>query len=184
MHTADIHFGWADVPSAVNPRNVQPSQTLRLNRAARLLISLILMAILPLQGMSACALSARGPLHIHTAISQDLVLEDFRRAPSPAPAGPVHVAIAFGHFHAAGTPLRHYHGLDSASVMTVDDGGIDQAGNAGSLFAGHGAGAIDGIPAAGIDWLAEPGTRVRATHVAWICLTFEPEPFERPPRPA
>ena len=161
---------------------MQPFETFRLNRTARRWVSLILVAILPLQGLSAFALNARGPLHTHAASSEALVLEDFRRAPAPVSTRPVHIATAIGHFHSAGAPRRHYHRFDDASVVAIDDGGIGQSGDAGDLSAGHAANALDAMPVVGLVWTAESGTPVRATHVAWTCLTFEPEPFERPPR--
>jgi hypothetical protein len=180
-----IHRRLTDVTTKrQESQNVHPFETFRMKRAARRFISLVLMAILPLQGMSACALSARGPLHTHTAKGPSVVLEDFRRAPAPGSIRPVHIATALGHFHAAGTPLRHYHRFDDASVVAVDDGGLNQSGDSGGLSAGHAAGTIDGMPAAGLSWLPDSGAPMRATHIAWTCMTFEPEPLERPPRPA
>jgi hypothetical protein len=153
---------------------------LRLRRRATHLVAWLLMALLPLEGMAAGALGARGPLHSHRVDSRNIVLEDFRRA-SLAPC-PVHVATAFGHFHSAAAPLRHFHRLDDGSVVSLDDGGLGQAGDAGSAAADHAASALDGLPAAAATWQIPAADRVRACHVAWPSLTFEPEPFERPPR--
>jgi hypothetical protein len=157
-------------------------ETFRRNRVASQLIGWLLMALLPLQGMAACALGVRGPLHTHRAASQVLVLEDFRRAPTPAATRPVHIATAFGHFHAGATALRHFHRFADGSVVAVDDGGLAQAGDAGSSAADQTAGAPAGLLPATVAWTAPAVMQARAFHTAWPWLTFEPEPFERPPR--
>ncbi len=159
-------------------------ETFRRNRRVKHLVAWLLMVLLPLQATAACALAMRGPLHTHRLDPQLLVLEDFRRAPAPVVSRPVHVATAFGHFHAAGTPLRHYHRLDDPTVMSVDDGGLGQAGDTGSSALDHGAGAFDGLLFAAPAWVSQASAQTRALHVGWAWLTFEPEPFERPPRNA
>jgi hypothetical protein len=168
-----------------NRRNIVLGlDTFRRNPMAKHLVAWLLIALLPLQGMAACALATRGPLHTHRVELQLLVLEDVRRAPVAASASPVHIATAFGHFHAAGTPLRHYHRFDDTTVMAADDGGLGQAGNAGNSALDHGAGAIDGLLPTSPGWVSQAAAQTRAFHVAWAWLTFEPEPFERPPRSA
>jgi hypothetical protein len=154
---------------------------LRLRRRATQAIAWLLMALLPLEGMAAGALGVRGPLHTHRVDARTIVLEDLRRM-SVAPR-PLHVAVALGHFHADAAPLRHFHHPGDGSVVSLDEGGLGQAGDAGSAAADHAASALAGLLPAAATWdVAEVG-RVRAFHVAWPCLSFEPEPFERPPRP-
>jgi hypothetical protein len=158
-------------------------ETLRRKREAKYVICCWLMALLPLQGMAACALATRGPLHTHGG-GPLLVLEDFRRAPAPPASHPVHVATAFGHFHGPGTPLRHYHRFDDTSVVAADDGGLGQAGDADPSMPDHGCAALDGLLPTSPGWLAPTLAWTRAFHTAWAWLTFEPEPIERPPRAA
>jgi hypothetical protein len=152
----------------------------RRDRLAKCLISWLLAALLPLQGMAAGALGARGPLHMHRAEARLLVLEDFRRAPTmPAP---MHSAIAFGHVHGDGAALRHFHRFDDATVVARDDGGLGHAGGSTSAALDHATSAPAALLPAALAWAASVAMQAPASRLAWPSLTFEPEPFERPPR--
>jgi len=139
----------------------------------------LLAVLLPLHAAAASALAVRGPLHVHRAPTI-VVLEDVRRASTPAAVALRHVALPFGHFHAS-APERQRHAVSDASVVAIDDG-TSAALDGDAALAAAALAATAGAPAARFVW-TEPAPRdVRATHVAWVPLTHVALPFERPPR--
>ncbi len=147
------------------------------HRATRTVVWL-LAVLLPLHAAAASALAVRGPLHVHRAAAL-VVLEDVRRAATAHDVAVRHLALPFGHFHAA-LPERHRHAIGDTSVVAIDDGGSAALDGDGALAAAALA-ATAGAPAARFVW-SEPALReVRATRTAWTPRTHDPAPPERPP---
>ncbi len=145
----------------------------------------VLACLIPLQGMAASVLATLGPAHVHRAANlAPPELEDFRRAPLHPALRLTHVDSMFGHFHSDAAPLRHHHAGRDATVVLVGDDAAQQVAGADESNLSPALGALVTMIPSVVAWLAPAPTSVRACGDAWASLTNDPEPFERPPRPA
>ena len=156
----------------------RPSSVRARQRRGRFVVW-ILTVLLPLHAAAASALAVRGPLHVHRAPTF-VVLEDVRRASTPAAVAVRHLALPLGHFH-EGTPERHRHAIGDASVVALDDGGSTALDSDAALAAAAFTAAA-GAPAARFVWAEPAPCDVRAMRAAWTPSTHDPAPPERPPR--
>ena len=135
-----------------------------------------------MQGVAAGIAAALGPAHVHQQANRPLLLEDFRRVAATV-APPAHVATAFGHFHGKATPIRHHHAAGDASVVLVDDP-LRAWADAESASAGSSLALFSAVLPTTLAWVGQAPAGSPACCAAWPSLTHDPQPLERPPRPA
>ncbi|MEP7058883.1 MAG: hypothetical protein ABI809_14040 [Caldimonas sp.] len=158
------------------------SSTLSSRSGHQRFVAWLLACLIPLQGIAAGVIGAAGPLHVHRATAaSELVLTDFRRASAQSTAPSiVHVASAFGHFHAGGKPLRHPHSRADRSVVAAPGeaqaGAADESTLSPTLLV-----LVAPIPHVPV-WAATTQREAFVARPSWRSLTHDPEPFERPPR--
>jgi len=139
----------------------------------------LLVDLVVCQSALVSVLTTLGPSHKHETPAPSLVLEDVRRAISPASARLRHVMTALGHFHGAGPSERHYHPRTDGSVVLTDAGSTIDDDHDGALSAASAFVAL--LPAAHA-WTAAESPSVIGRVAAWPSITDDPEPLERPPR--
>ena len=86
----------------------------------RQLLLWLLAVALPAQATACAMAAARGPAHVHRQAVGAVVLEDFRRTPSPAVALERRLLPVTAHAHAFGLPQRHHHDRSDLSVVKTN----------------------------------------------------------------
>ena len=144
----------------------------------------LLACLVAMQGTVAGAITVLGPAHFHRAASNaSLLLNDFRRVPLQIAPRATHSATAFGHFHGADTPLRHFHPRTDVSVVPIGDGGVQEPSDADEMSISPTLSVFVALLPTALAWLAPAARNALASRDPWPSLTHDPEPLERPPRP-
>jgi hypothetical protein len=161
---------------------VQRSPLSAFSPFARRLVACLLACLVPLQGLAATMIAAIGPAHSHKVMATAIVLEDFRRAPSQLVAPPTHVAIAFGHFHAAGSSQRHHHARGDASIVLADGEALQSNGDGDDLSISPTLAMFVALLSSALPWQPTALDAVAASRAPWVPETHHPALPERPPR--
>jgi hypothetical protein len=139
----------------------------------------LLALLLPMQGVTAAALMAMGPLHVHKHVESAPAHAHARQRASALEPRTAHILAAFGHVHASAAAERHHHPHADASVVhAAEHAGPDRDDNRVSpslaSFVALVSQNAEPLPAGGAQPLVEPP--------AWFALTRYPKGIERPPR--
>lgn len=155
----------------------------------RRLVACLLAGLVSLQGLAAGMIAAVGPAHTHkpvatahSTVATALVLEDFRRAPSQVWAPPVHVATAYGHFHATQAALRHHHARGDASVVLADGEAWQSNSDDEDLSISPTLALFVALLPSAMAPLLDAPAGTAASHAPWAPQTHHPALPERPPR--
>ena len=149
----------------------------------------ILIALTPLQAMAASVLATRGPAHVHrasagasAAVSNALVLIDFRREAGPSMARERHVATAFGHFHGAAVVQRHHHARGDPGVLRIGDDAAPAGGEGDEFTPSPSLAAFVALIGSALDPMPPAMAAVAASHATAAFRSHLPRLPERPPR--